>query len=176
MQKTNILTTDHLNAGFSIAGGLARSRGLEADVTANLPGDVTLLATYSYTDAEWRSASLDPNFAQLIRLGDPLINIPENQASLLVTKGFDIGDTGTITVGAGVNYVGSRLGETATTFRLPGYTLARALVSYEPSDTIRFSFDVTNLFNETYYASSYARLWVQPGTPRTFTARVSVSF
>ena len=176
MQKTNILTTDPLNAGFSIAGGKARSRGLEADITANLPGDVTVLATYSYTDAEWRSASLDPNFAQLIRPGDPLINIPKHQANLLVTKDFEIGNAGKITIGGGVNHVGKRLGETATTFFLPSYTLARALLSYEPSETIRLSFDVTNLFNETYYASSYARLWVQPGTPRTFTGRVSVKF
>lgn len=176
MAKTNILTTDPLNAGFSIAGGLARSRGMEADITANLPGDLMILATYSYTDAAWKSAALDPNFAQLIQPGDPLINIPKHQASLLVTKGFEIGDAGTITVGGGVNHVGKRLGETATTFFLPSYTLARALVSYEPSEQIRLSFDVTNLFNETYYASSYARLWVQPGTPRTFTGRVTVSF
>ncbi len=176
MEKTNILTSDPLNAGFSIAGGKARSRGFEADITAKLPGDLMVLATYSYTDAEWRSASLDPNFAQLITPGAPLINIPKHQANLLVTKGFEIGDAGTVTIGGGVNHVSKRLGETATTFTLPSYTLARALISYEPSEKIRLSFDVTNLFDKTYYASSYARLWVQPGTPRTFTGRVTVSF
>jgi len=176
MEKTNILTTDPLNAGFSIAGGKARSRGIEADLSAKLPRDLMVLATYSYTDTQWRSASLDPNFAQLITPGDPLINIPKHQASLLVTKGFELGDAGKLTVGGGVNHVGKRLGETATTFYLPAYTLARALISYEPSEKIRLNFDVTNLFDTTYYASSYARLWVQPGTPRTFTGRVSVSF
>lgn len=176
MEKTNILTTDPLNAGFSIAGGKARSRGFEADITAKLPGDLMVLATYSYTDAEWSSASLDPNFAQLIQPGDPLINIPKHQASLLVTKGFEIGDAGKVTIGGGLNHVSKRLGETATTFYLPSYTLARALVSYELNEKVRFNFDVTNLFDKTYYASSYARLWVQPGTPRTFTGRVSISF
>lgn len=176
MKKNNILTSDPVNAGFSIAGGKARSRGIEADVTANLPGDLTILATYSFTDAEWASSSLDPNFAALIVEGDPLINIPKHQANLLVTKGFDLGGAGKLTIGGGLNYVGKRLGETATTFYLPGYTLARALISYEPAENIRVGVDVTNLFDKTYYASSYSQLWVQPGTPRTVTGRVTFSF
>jgi iron complex outermembrane recepter protein len=176
MQKTNILTADPVNIGFSTAGGKARSRGIEADLTARLPGDFMILATYSYIDAEWRSAALDPNFAQLITPGAPLINIPKHQANLLVTKGFEIGNAGKITVGGGVNAVSKRLGETATTFFLPGYTLAKALVNYEPNEWLRFSVDVSNLFDKTYYASSYSTLWVQPGTPRTVTGRVTVSF
>lgn len=176
MKKNNILTADPTNAGFSIAGGKARSRGLEADVNANLPGDFTVLATYSYTDAQWTSSSLDPNFAALIRAGDPLINIPKHQASLLATKSFELGSAGKVTIGAGLNYTGRRLGETASRFYLPGYTLARALVSYEPSENIRIGVDVTNLFDKTYYASSYSQFWVQPGTPRTVTGRVTLSF
>ena len=149
---------------------------MEADVTANLPGDVTVLATYSYTDAQWASSASDPNFQALIRAGDPLINIPKHQASLLATKGFELGSAGKVTIGAGLNYTGRRLGETATSFFLPGYTLARALISYEPTENIRIGVDVTNLFDKTYYASSYSQLWVQPGTPRTFTGRVTFSF
>ncbi|MEO6715826.1 MAG: TonB-dependent receptor [Novosphingobium sp.] len=176
MEKTNILTSDPINGGFSIAGGKAKSDGIEADVTAKLPGDLNILATYAYTNARWTSASLDPNFAALITPGDPLINIPKHAFNLLVTKGFDLGSTGKVTVGAGVNHVSERLGETATKFFLPGYTLTRMLLSYEPTDNIKVSFDVTNLFDEVYYASSYAQFWVQPGAPRTFTGRVRVSF
>lgn len=176
MKKNNILTSDPINAGSSIAGGEARSKGLEADVSANLPGDMTILATYSYTDAKWTSSSLDPNFAALITAGDPLINIPKHQASLLATKSFEIGSAGKLTIGGGLNYIGRRLGETATSFYLPSYTLARALVSYEPTENIRIGVDVTNLFDKTYYASSYSRFWVQPGAPRTITGRVAFSF
>lgn len=176
MEKTNVLTADPVNGGFSIAGGKARSRGIEADITAKLPDDLMILATFSFTDAEWTSSSLDPNFAQLIAPGASLINIPKQQANLLVTKGFEIGNGGTITIGGGINHVGKRLGETATNFYLPSYTLARALVNYEPSEKIRLSLDVTNLFDTTYYPSSYAKIWVQPGAPRTVTGRVTFSF
>lgn len=176
MNKNNIITADPTNAGFSFAGGTARSRGIEADVNARLPGDLNVIATYAYIDANWTSSSLDPNFAALIRPGDPLINIPKHTANLLVTKDFEIGNAGKFTIGGGVNSVSRRLGETASSFFLPGYTLARTFVSYEPSDHVRIGIDVTNLFDKTYYASSYSQFWVQPGTPRTVTGRVRFSF
>ncbi len=178
MKKNNVLTSDPdpNHAGFSIAGGEARSKGIEADLNANLPGDVHVIATYAYIDAYWSSASLDPNFAQPILPGARLINVPKHAANLLVTKGFDLGGSGKVTLGGGVNYVSSRLGETATSFNLPSYTLTRALISYEPTDNIKVGVDVTNLFDVTWYASSYSSLWVQPGAPRTITGRVTFSF
>jgi len=176
MKKNNILTNDPANGGFSIAAGSAKSKGVEADLTANLPGDFHIIATYAYTDAVWDSPSKDPNFGAPILPGDPLINIPKNAANLLVTKGFDLGNSGKVTVGAGVNYVSSRLGETATKFFLPSYTLTRALISYEPTKNVRIGVDVTNLFDVTWYASSYSQFWVAPGAPRTITGRVTFSF
>lgn len=176
MTKQNILTSDPVNAGFSIAGGSARSTGVEASVDAHLPGMIEVHGTYAYTDAHWTSSSLDPNFAQTIRPGAKLINIPAHTANLLATKAFTIGDEGKVTVGAGVNYVSSRLGETATSFILPAYTLTRALVTYEPNKRIRLGVDVTNLFDVTWYASSYSTLWVAPGAPRTVTGRISYAF
>jgi iron complex outermembrane receptor protein len=176
MKKNNILTTDPVNAGFSMTAGAARSNGIEAEINARLPGDFDVFATYSYTDAQWTKSALDPAFGLTILPGDPLINIPKHQANLLVTKGFEIGNSGKITIGAGVNYVSRRLGETGVDFYLPGYTLVRALASYEPTDWVKLSLDATNLFNEEWYPASYHRYWVTPGAPRTFTARVDFSF
>lgn len=176
MKKNNILTSDPLNAGFSIAGGEARSKGIEADLTANLPGDTHVIASYAYLDAYWSSSSLDPNFSQVILPGARLINIPKHAANLLVTKGFDLGTAGKVTIGAGVNYTSRRLGETATQFFLPSYTLTRALISYEPTRNVRIGVDVTNLFDVTWYASSYSQFWVAPGAPRTITGRVTFNF
>lgn len=178
MTKQNILTTDPDTAhqGFSIAGGSARSTGVEAGVDAHLPGQIDIHGTYAYTDAHWTSTSKDFNFGLAITPGSKLINIPAHTANLLVTKGFDLGEKGKVTVGAGVNYVSSRLGETATSFILPAYTLTRALMTYEPTKRIRVGVDVTNLFDITWYASSYSTLWVAPGAPRTITGRISYAF
>lgn len=177
MKKTNILTADPnpANAGFSRAIGSARSKGLEFDISARLPADFNLTVTYSYIDAEWAQDVLDPNFNQAIMEGDPLINIPQNQFNALVTKDFEIGDHAA-TLGAGVLYVDKRLGETATDFFLPSYTLVKLIGSFDVTDDVKLSAVVNNLFDEEYYASSYARLWIQPGTPRSFQVRATFNF
>ena len=175
MKKTNILTSD--GTGFSVTAGSAKSQGLEADISAKLPGNVMVIANYSYTDAKWSSSILDPSgFGLQLNPGDRLINIPKHTANLLVTKDFDLGNSGKVTVGGGVNYVSNRQGETGVDFTLPGYTLVRATAAYEPNDSMRFSVNVTNLLDETYYPASYHRWWVVPGTPRAVTGTVEFFF
>ncbi len=176
MKKNNILTADIANPNFSVAAGSARSQGVEFDITAALPSDVNVIASYSLTDAEWTTDALDPAFGLSIKAGDPLINVPKHQANLIVTKSIDLGNAGVVTIGGGVNYSSKRLGETSVDFYLPSYTLVRALVSYEPNESVRLSVDARNLFNQTWYASSYHRYWVMPGTPRSVTVRADFSF
>lgn len=177
MKKNNILTSDPnpANAGFSIAGGAARSRGIELDFNANLPGDITVIATYAFLDAEWTTAAGDKDFGLTINPGDRLINIPKHAANLIVNKGFVIGDQ-RFSLGAGVNYVGKRLGETGTAFELPGYVIARLMATYEPTDNVKLTADVTNLFDKEFYTASYSRLWIAPGAPRGFNVRATFSF
>ncbi len=177
MTKNNILTADPNpnNTGFSIAGGSAKSRGIEADFNAKLPGDTTIIATYAYTDSFWTSTSADKDFGLTIRPGDRLINIPRHSANLIVNKGFMVGEH-RVTVGAGANYVGKRLGESGTKFELPGYILARVMGSVAVTEGITISADVTNLFDKQYYAASYSAVWINPGAPRTITGRVTFKF
>jgi iron complex outermembrane recepter protein len=175
MKKTNILTQDPANPNFSKAIGAARSKGIEFSVIAKLPSDALLNLSYSYIDAGWAQDVNDPNFGQPIKTGDPLINIPKNQLSALLTKDFAVGNHDAM-LGAGVLYVDKRLGETATSFFLPSYTLVKLIGSFDVTEAVRLSADVNNLFNTTYYASSYATLWVQPGTPRSFHVRATFTF
>lgn len=176
MKKTNILTADPLNSNFSKTAGSARSRGIEADVTASLGGGLFVMAAYAYTDAQWTTSAADKDFGLTIVKGDPLINIPKHTANLLVTKEFEIGETGKVNLGAGVNHVSKRLGETGVVFYLPSYTLVRAFASYEPSERVKFSVDVSNLLDKRYYPASYHRYWVAPGAPRAITGKVSFFF
>ena len=96
-------------------------------------------------------------------------------------KTFSVGEHKAM-LGAGVNYVGRRLGETGVPlpgsvhFFLPSYTVAKVTGSFNITDQIKISADVNNLFDKKYYASSYAALWIQPGAPRSFTVRGSFNF
>jgi iron complex outermembrane recepter protein len=180
-RKSNVLTADPVNAGFSLAVGRAESQGVEFDLTAKLPWEMRAQVTYAYLDAEVGKDALDPNFGLALHKGDPLINIPKNSASLILFKDFLV-NSRKLTVGGGVNYVGKRLGETGfrfpdgSFFYLPSYTTVRLDASYMLLDNLRVSMQVNNLFNERYYPSSYSRLWVTPGTPRSFMARMSYIF
>lgn len=170
MKKSNVLTAD-LASGLSTAVGSAKSQGVEFDVNAKLPGGFELFVTYAYTDAGWA----DDYASAGVNKNDPLINIPKHQGNALLFKNFSIGDHEAM-LGAGVTHVSKRLGQTAVDFYLPSYTIAKVLGSFNITEQIKLSADVTNLFDKKYYASSYSALWIQPGTPRQFTVRASFNF
>jgi iron complex outermembrane recepter protein len=175
LEKRNVLAADLANPGFSLPIGAARSRGIEVDIAGRLPGNIDVQLSYTYLDAEARADVADPNFSLQIRSGDPLINVPEHSFNMQLSRAFPLGNT-ELRVGGGVQYVGERLGETATTFVLPDYTLVRAFANWRINDRVELFGTVTNLFNETYYTNSFARLWVRPGDPRTATFGARVSF
>jgi iron complex outermembrane recepter protein len=176
LTKENVLAADPGNPGFSVPIGRARSRGLEVDLNGKLPGDIDLLLSYAFVDATARAAVLDPNFSLTIRVGDRLINIPRHQFNVQAAKGFQLSDDLNLTLGAGVQHTGGRLGETATQFFLPAYTLARAFVRADIAENFELFAEVSNLFNATYYTNSFAQLWVQPGQPRAATVSARVKF
>jgi len=65
---------------FSIAAGEAAN--LKFD------GDISLWASYAFTDAEFRNEFADADgFGFTIEAGDPLINTPKHQLSLQASKG-----------------------------------------------------------------------------------------
>ena len=129
LDKENVLAADLANPGFSIPIAAARSRGIEFDIAGKLPGEINVALSYTYLDAEARADVLDPNFSLQIRSGDPLINVPKHSLNAQVSKRFAIGADRSLTLGTGVQHVSKRLGETATTFVLPSYTLVRAFAS-----------------------------------------------
>jgi iron complex outermembrane receptor protein len=175
MEKTNVITADPLNAGFSVAIGEAKSKGVELELSGDLPAQFRVQASYAYTDAESGTNVLDPDFRKVVAAGDPLINIPEHQANVLLFKDFDVSGR-QLTFGAGVQYVSERLGETGTDFFLPSYTLAKLLASYEVIDNLTIHGEVTNLTDEEYYPASFSTLWVAAGAPLQFQVRAIYDF
>jgi iron complex outermembrane recepter protein len=169
IDKKNVLTNDPVNAGFSLAAGEARSRGVEIDVSGQLTAKLRVTANYAYVDAE---ITKDNNVALV---GARLLNVPKHSGSLLAMyeDGFAAGRYG---FGAGVTRVGERSGNALDTFDLPAYTTARLMAYWKPSKDLRFSLDVENLFDKSYYASSYDVSWVTPGTPRTITLGMQTRF
>ncbi|PNU05702.1 TonB-dependent siderophore receptor [Novosphingobium guangzhouense] len=175
LTKANVLATDPNAPGFSLALGKARSRGAEFDLAGKLPGRVDILVTYAYVDAEARSAMVDPNTSFQVQVGDALVNIPRHNLNMQISKAFTLGER-EAQVGAGMQYVGKRRGETGTDFMLPSHTLFRLFGKVDVMEHLELFGSITNLFDEHWYANSYSPLWVQPGAPRTGTIGLRAQF
>ena len=169
--KQNVLTTNPINTDFALPAGEVASKGVELDVSGEVARNLKLSASYAYTDARVTKGDAT------IVTGSRFPNVPQNSASVVLTKTFALG-SGMASLGGAVNYVGARLGDVAasTDFELPAYTIFRLISSYAPSKKTSISLNVDNLFNKNYYASSYSKVWVMPGTSRTVSLNIRHSF
>ncbi len=160
---------------FIAAAGAARSRGAELDANLNFANEWTLWLSYAYTDAEFTTTNPDADFGSLIEAGDQLINSPENQLNIQLSKGFRVSNI-EAQVGAGLLYTDDRAGFTGFDFTLPSYTTARLFAEVSPSESFSVRLDLNNIFDETFFTNSFADVWVEPGAPRNFRLSASYSF
>ncbi len=133
--------TDQIQAGESF------SRGFEVEGSAQLPGGLTVIANYSY------------NKAEIVGTGRQLDNVPKTNASLWVTRPFDLGNDVVLLVGGGVRYAGDNTSYGAAFpngIVTPGHTLVDALAEVSWDDW-SLSLNATNLFDEEYYSACLAR-------------------
>jgi iron complex outermembrane receptor protein len=173
VEQDNLLVVDDPTNFTFAAIGEAESQGIEIDINGEIADGLTLWASYAYVDAKTKNAFFDANFGYTIEAGTDLLNVPEQQLSLQLVQLLEL-DGKEFEVGGGLVYVDKRNGYFGTDFTLPSYTIARAFVAYEITESISLRAEVDNLFDKDYYTNSFADVWVQPGTPRSF--RVSASY
>jgi len=174
--KKNVLTFDPVDTVYSIAVGEVESKGVELDFSGEVARNLRLTAAYAFTDSKVtksNAAAAGTGMAE----GRRFPNVPRHSANLFAIYSLPLG-SGTASIGGGVSYVGERLGsvDVANDFTLPAYTTVKLVSSYDITKQLRLSLNVDNLFNKTYYASSYSDLWVFPGTERKFTLTAQYKF
>jgi iron complex outermembrane receptor protein len=164
IRKRNALTSDPAQPGYSLAAGIVRSRGMDADYSGSIGRAWRANASLSYIDA-------DVVRDNALATGVGLINVPRVNGSLLVMH-----DAGPLSIGGGVTFSAKRPGEARTQaqeragagrFHLPAYGVARFAAHWRISPRLRLSLEADNLFDRHYYASSYQRTWVSPGAARS---------
>ncbi|WP_210270251.1 TonB-dependent siderophore receptor [Aureimonas sp. ME7] len=166
--KTNVLTTDLANPGFSVATGEVRSRGLELEGKVNLATGWDLTASYSYTDAEVTQSNSG-------NVGKRPILVPEHQASGWLNYEFQDGALAGLGLGGGLRYVGPSYGNAANTLEVEGRTLVDAGVSYTYGN-VKAQVNATNLFDKRYFTTCSSTIDCYEGTRRSVIARVKTSF
>ena len=180
VDQSNILVNDArpeaVAAGFfSVDAGEAESQGIEIDASLSTDSGLDLWFSYAYTDAVFTNSNPSADFGAIIEVGDPLINSPEHQASLQISKQLTLAGMATH-IGSGIQYTGERLGWTAFDFTLPSYSTVRFFGEIAPSERVKVRLDIDNAFDREYYTNSYADVWVGVGTPRRYRLTASYQF
>lgn len=145
---SNVLTPDpNRPTTFNIQTGEQRSRGIELNVTGEILPGWNVIASYAYTDGQ---VTKDERY-----IGNQLVNVPENSASLWTTYTFSKGNLQGLGFGLGLFYVGERQGDLTNSFSVPSYLRLDAAVYYR-INRLRFALNLKNLSDVRYF------------TPRTF--------
>jgi len=178
IRKRHVLTSDPADGGRSVAAGEVRSRGLEFDLAGRLTAHWRLNASLVLNDVE---VTRD----RLLERGGRLLNVPKVNGSLLAVHESTLRNGQRVGIGGGVTHTGKRLGQARTqaeadrglaAFELPAYTTAKLVAHWRVNAALRFTLDVDNLSDRSFYTSSYSRLWVTPGSGRTVTLGLQTRF
>ena len=146
--------------------GELKSRGIEFEGTAALPGDFSIIANASYNEAE------------IAGTDQQLDNVPKFNASMWATKGFTLGGQTSLLLGAGVRHVGKNrsFGPAFPDGVLtPSFTLVDALAEIEFANW-SLALNATNLFDKRYYSACLARGDCFMGSERNIMGTVSYRF
>lgn len=167
LTRRNVLSSDPVNTGFSIATGEQRTRGLEAELTADLGGGWSLAGAYAYIASEVTEDTVAAN------VGKPLNNVSRHSVSLWGTKHFR-GPLAGWYAGAGMRAQSAKRGYTFN-YTVPGYAVADLGVGYMASHW-KAALNVKNVFDKAYYAGGLSNNIVPVGNPRTVMLNVALNY
>lgn len=128
------------------AGSLT-SKGFEIEASTVLPGQIQLLANYSY------------NKAQIAGTGHQVDNVPKHNASVWAVKTFTLGEDMSLRLGGGVRHSGANYSYGdffPAGVRTPAYTLVDALAELNWQKW-SVSINANNLLGKDYYSACLAR-------------------
>jgi iron complex outermembrane receptor protein len=168
LRRTNVLTADPFNIGFSLQSGLQESQGVEFEAQGEINRHWQIISSYTHTD----TAILRDN---TFSIGNQLGAVPRHAASIWSNHRF-AGRLRNANAGFGIFYVGSLYDSNLNRFKVPAYTTTDISVGYRLGEFTRVQFNVKNLLDKTYYTAGGNLLSIYPGQPRTYQGGVTLSF
>ncbi|MEH2273826.1 MAG: TonB-dependent siderophore receptor [Nostoc sp.] len=155
---SNVLTQDLAHPSFNIQTGEQESRGVELNVIGEILPGWNVIASYNYTYAEITN---DNRY----KVGNLLVNVPENSASLWTTYTIPKGSLQGLGGGFGMFYVGDRQGDLNNSFSVPSYLQLDAALYYRRNN-FRLALNLKNLSDVRYFTPRSATQ-VYPSDPFT---------
>jgi iron complex outermembrane recepter protein len=159
------------NGGFgSVQSGEQQAKGFEADILWQPNRNLSLLASYAYTDAK----VVEDNNPALV--GAPLTGVPKNSGRLWANYTFVDGAWKGLSFGAGVYAASEQVVELGAVWRTPGYATLEAKIAYQ-YEGWNMALIGRNLTDRQYFVPyQYLSGRVAPGDGRTVFASASRKF
>ncbi|SCY07910.1 TonB-dependent siderophore receptor [Paracoccus tibetensis] len=169
LRKTNITVVNTDTFDRELVGEI-RVRGLDLEAKAELTPEVTLTASYSYTDSEVLRS--DPVFGIDVT-GNEMGSVPNHAASLWVDYRLaGAGARGDMTFGLGARYTGSYFYNTQNNNgRSEAALLLDAAYSYDITESAQLSLNVHNLTDEKHVVGRGSADYYNPGREIALTLR-----
>lgn len=167
LTRNNVLSSDPVNTGFSVAVGQQRSRGVELEVTQDFGNGLSLSGAYAYIASEVTEDTTAAN------VGQPLNAVPRHSFSVWSQYRFRGALAGWY-VGAGVRGESAKRGYSFS-YTVPGYAVADLGVGYAAQHW-RAAFNVKNVFDKAYYAGGLNNNVLPVGNPRVAMFNVTLSY
>ncbi|CAI1835806.1 Ferric hydroxamate uptake [Serratia liquefaciens] len=152
LTKDNNLRRDALNPYYNVQEGKIRSRGIEIEGKAALTYNLNLIASYTYTHAEFRDNSGNNGHTPAM--------VPKHMANLWTDYTFNQGWLNGLSLGGGARYVSSTPGDDGNNFKVPSYTVFDTAIKYQLDDipgleNAEIALNVNNLFDKHYVSSCF---------------------
>lgn len=161
----NTLTPDPVTPNNQLQLGETRSRGVEAQLVANLTKDFNVVASFT-------SYTLEVTKGDVGTIGRTPVNTPETLASVFADYTIPTGDWAGFGFGAGVRYVGRSFADVNNTLTVPERALFDAVIHYS-RDNWRFAINAANLADKRFVSSCQSVTACFYGEQRRITASLS---
>ncbi|MFQ3786995.1 TonB-dependent siderophore receptor [Halomonas sp. A29] len=172
INQENVATKEQPTDPYRAVGEI-ESKGLELEAHTHLSDNLSLQATYSYTDITYKRSD-DGNE------GNRAIYAPRHLASLWGHYAFDSGLLTGLDAGLGIRHYAGIQADRANTAELPSYTLVDATLGYDLGrlglDGMSARLNVTNLTDEEYVASCNSLEFCYFGAERGVLGTLSYAF
>lgn len=167
MKKEHLLT-EGISDNY-VDSGQVRSYGIEFTLAHQFTDAWSILLNYTLTNASIIESEIEAKGARLK-------NIPKHNANLTTQYQFNaFGHPANLHLN--VNHYGQRSAnyiDNGST--LPAFTVINVGGQIALTPQLKAQLNISNLFDKTYYVSSYTNYWVQPGEPLKATLTLNYQF
>ena len=149
LEQDNVAIYDSSTYAYDPVGKIV-SQGLELEARANLNENLSVMASYTYTDAAYDAPGDTKD-------GKQPMQVPEHMASLWGNYSFYSGALNGLSIGAGARFVGEMAANETNTITVPDYTIFDLSLNYDMAkvglENTDLRVNVNNLLDEEYVAS-----------------------